>query len=184
VSLKTHFKIFFIFSLVWGINGEDFFWQDFCMITKAGIHGVFIFFMTRYLVSSTPHPIQWIGIHSFRCTPIEGNLPLPGLRRIRPFVSLSRHVTCSLYISGAYTCLLEPMSGPIMTSMRMEFLMGNWMYTRLRLFAQSKSSQDRLAPVTTCVHVCYSTLWRQCRRFDIFGGPLAESPYDFSMNYH
>ena len=142
MSLKTHFKIFFIFSLVWGINGEDFFWQDFCMITKAGIHGVFIFFMTRYLVSSTPHPIQWIGIHSFRCTPIEGNLPLPGLRRIRPFVSLSRHVTCSLYISGAYTCLLEPMSGPIMTSMRMEFLMGNWMYTRLRLFAHPKSSQD------------------------------------------
>jgi hypothetical protein len=38
--------------------------------------------------------------------------------------------------------LLEPMSGPTMTSMRMEFLMGNWMYTRLRLFAHLKSSQD------------------------------------------
>ena len=39
-----HILKFYFFSLVWGINGEDFFWQDFCMITKAGIHGVFIFF--------------------------------------------------------------------------------------------------------------------------------------------
>ena len=64
-----HILKFYFFSLVWGINGEDFFWQDFCMITKAGIHGVFISLMTRYLVSSTPHQFNGLASIHFDAPP-------------------------------------------------------------------------------------------------------------------
>ena len=42
------------------------FGKKFCITTKVGIHGVFIFNETRYLVPNTPLPITWIGIHADR----------------------------------------------------------------------------------------------------------------------
>lgn len=54
--------------------------------------------------------------------------------------------------------------------------MGDWMYTRLRLFTHSESSRDRLAPVTTCVHVCHINTVETVMEIGISGVSMADSP--------